>query len=82
MKLIQDESARTKTIDTTLTQVWTKKGDEEATTNGANSESDTNVDVYEYSKKLRRERSIQIKESTERRFGKSPSSKPPQYCTL
>ena len=77
MKLIQDESERPKTLDTTLTQVWTKKGDEEATTNGANSESDTNVDVYEYSKKLRRERSIQKKESSESRLGKSPSSKPP-----
>ena len=64
MKLIQDESARSKTTDTTLTQVWIKKGDEEATTNGANSESDTNVDVYEYSKKLRREQSIQ--------YGSSP----------
>ena len=61
----------------TVSQVWTKKGDEVATTNGDNSESDTNVDAYEYSKKLRRERSIQKKESSESRLRKSPSSKPP-----
>ena len=58
MKLIQDESERLKTIDTTLTQIWTKKGEEETTTQGNDSNSETNVDLYEYSKKVRRERSI------------------------
>jgi len=77
MKLIQDESERPKTHDSTLTQVWPKKGEEVATTNRNNSESDTNVDAYEYSKKLRRERSIRSKESSESPLRKSPSSKPP-----
>ena len=77
MKLIQDESERPKTHNSTLTQVWPKKGEEVATTNGNNSESDTNVDAYEYSKKLRRERSIRSKESSESPVRKSPSSKPP-----
>ena len=77
MKLIQDESERSKTIDTTLTQVWTKKGEEATTTPDNDSNSDTNVDLYELSKKIRRERSIQSRESSERRLGKSPSSNPP-----
>ena len=83
MKLIQDESERSKTIDTTLTQVWTTKGGNKATAKVMNSESDTNVDMYEYSKKIHLERGINIGDSSERRSVKSQSSNPPStvHCS-
>ena len=75
--LIQDENKRSKTIDTTLTQVWTKKGEEATTTPDNDSNSKTNEDLYEFSKKVRSEQRKHSRESSERRLAISPSSNPP-----
>jgi len=75
--ILRDESPRSKTIDTTLTQVWPKKGQEDETVIADDIEKDTSVDIYEYSKKLRRQLSRESGESDGRRRSKSPSSKLP-----
>ena len=50
--VLNDESPRSKTIDRTLTQIWTKKGHTVKTAIPDAIENDTNVDIYEYSKRF------------------------------
>ena len=75
--VLQDESPRSKSIDTTLTQVWPKKGQEDETVIADDIEKDTSLDIYEYSKKIRRQLSRESGESDGRRRSKSPSSQLP-----
>ena len=75
--VLNEDSPRSKTIDTTLTQVWPKKGQEDETVIADDIEKDTSVDIYEYSKKLRRQLSRESGESDGKRRSKSPSSKLP-----
>ena len=76
----KDESKRSKTTETTLTQVWTKKGDDGTTSPDNDSECESHTDLYEFSKKVRsqcRKNNRESRESSERRLALSPSSIPP-----
>ena len=76
----KDESKRSKTTETTLTQVWTKKGDDGSTSPDSESQCEINTDLYEFSKKVRkqcRKNNRESRESSERRLALSPSSIPP-----